>query len=129
MDIVPPMPSTIKKAYDDTLPMSKIPPFFEGLEMNYAENVFFANPNSDAHALIGISECQDLYRDQGEVITWAGFRERVRQTASALKRNGIKKGGRVTAVVASSSWATILFHAAVSIGAIFTAISPELDVE
>lgn len=123
------MPSTIKKAYDDTVPKSKIPPFFEGLEMNYAEDVLFANPNSDAPALIGISEGQDLYRDQGEVITRAGFRERVRQTASALKCNGIKKGDRVAAVVASSNWAIILFHATVSIGAIFTSTSPELGVE
>ncbi|KAK5086001.1 hypothetical protein LTR70_007619 [Exophiala xenobiotica] len=129
MDMVPPMPSTIRKAYDDTLPTSKIPPFFEGLEMNYAENVLFANPNSDAPALIGISEGQDLYRDQGEVITWGGFRERVRQTASALKRNGINKGDRVAAVVASSNWAIILFHAAASMGAIFTSISPDLGVE
>jgi len=129
MDMVPPLPSTIRKAYDDTLPISKIPPFFEGLEMNYAENVLFANPNSDAPALIGISEGQDLYRDQGEVITWGGFRERVRQTASALKRNGINKGDRVAAVVASSNWAIILFHAAASMGAIFTSISPELGVE
>ncbi|KAJ5620179.1 acetoacetate-CoA ligase [Penicillium lagena] len=129
LDLVPPLPSTINKAYDDTIPMSHIPPFFLGHEINYAENVVFANPDPDAVALIGIREGQDFYRDEGEILTWRNFRERIRQTASALRNSGIKKGDRIAAVVATSNWAIIIFHAAASIGAIFTSISPELGVE
>ncbi|KAL6241733.1 hypothetical protein RBB50_011266 [Rhinocladiella similis] len=130
LNIVPPLPSSTRKAYDDTIPMSKNPPFFHGQLLNYAENALFGNPDSDAVALIGIRDDQDVYDDKAaETLTWGQFREKVRQTASALRRSGIKQGERVGALVANSNWAVVLFHAAASIGAIFTCISPELGVE
>ncbi|EXJ89956.1 acetoacetate-CoA ligase [Capronia epimyces CBS 606.96] len=129
LGLVPALSRTLKKAYDESVPMSSIPPFFPGHVINYAENVLFANDNLEAVALIGIRESQDIYKDKPEVVTWREFRDRVRQTASALRRSGIKPGDRVGALVATSNWAIILFHAAASIGAIFTSISPELGVE
>jgi len=109
--------------------MSKNPPFFQGHSLNYAENALFANPDSEAVALIGIRDDQDIYNGIHDTLTWGQFREKVRQTASALRRSGIKQGDRVGALVANSNWAIILFHATASIGAIFTCISPELGVE
>lgn len=129
LDITPPLPTNIKKAYNDKLPLSSIPCFFANHEINYAENVMFSNTNPDAPALIGIREGSDIHEDPVELFTWGDFRERVRETASALKHSGIQKGDRVAALVATSPWAVILFHAAASIGAIFTSISPELGAE
>lgn len=129
LSLTPPLPRTLTQAYDDTVPMSSIPPFFPAHEINYTENVLFANEDPEAIALIGIREDQDIYNDKPTVVTWREFRESVRQTASALRRCGIQKGDRVGALVATSNWAIILFHAAASIGAIFTCISPELGVE
>lgn len=129
LDITPPLPTNIKKAYNDKLPLSSIPGFFANHEINYAENVMFSNTNPDAPALIGIREGSDIHEDPVELFTWGDFRERVRETASALKHSGIQKGDRVAALVATSPWAVILFHAAASIGAIFTSISPELGAE
>lgn len=91
LDIAPPLPTTTEKAYDDTVPMSHIVPFFPGLEINYAENVMFSNPDLDSPALIGITEGQNIHEDE-HIITWREFQERVRETASALKQSGIKKG-------------------------------------
>lgn len=129
LNLVPPLPSTVTRAYDDSLPMSANPPFFEGLKMNYAENAMFSNPNPDAVALIGLREDQDLSKEDGERLTWHQFREQVRLTASALKRGGVGQGDRVAALVATSIWAVVLFHATASIGAIFTSISPDLGLE
>lgn len=42
---------------------------------------------------------------------------------------GIKKGDRVAALVATSVWSMVLFHATASIGAIFTCINPDLGLE
>ena len=127
--LVPTLPASTKQAYDDTVPMSSNPPFFLGHNLNYTENAIFANPDPNAIALIGIREGMDIYNDIPETLTWAQFRERVRQTASALLRSGIKQGDRVGALVATSNWVIILFHAAAAIGAIFTSISPELGLE
>jgi acetoacetyl-CoA synthetase len=129
LDLTPPLPSTTKIAYDESLPLSSIPEFFAGHEINYAENAIFSNPNPDALALIGIREGQNIYGSEAHLVTWRDFRERVRKTASALKNSGIKRGDRVAAIVATSPWAVVLFHAAASMGAIFTSISPELGAE
>ena len=125
LDFVPPLPPSTVKAYDDTLPLSSIPPFFPSAEFNYAENILFANPNSDAPALIAVGENQG----SKQVITWHELREQVRLTASALRRSGIEKGDRVAALVATTPWAVVLYHASASIGAIFPSISPDLGVE
>lgn len=127
--LVPPLPKDVKKAYDDKAPMSSNPQFFPGLEMNYAENAIFSNPDPNAVALVGIREGIDLSKEDGELLTWHQFREKVRLTASALKHCGVKKGDRVAALVATGNWAMILFHATATIGAIFTSISPELGLE
>lgn len=129
LELIPPLPKGLKKAYDDTVPMSSNPPFFPGHDLNYTENAIFANPDPNAIALIGIREDMDIYKDTPETLTWAQFREKVRQVASALRRSGIKQGDRVGALVATSNWVIILFHAAAAIGAIFTSISPELGLE
>ena len=129
LKLVPSLPDGTTKAYDDTVPMSSNPPFFSSLKMNYAENAMFDNPDPEAIALIGIREDTDLSNTDGEVLTWRQFRDKVRLTASALRNCGIKQGDRVAAVVATSIWAMVIFHAAASIGAIFTSISPELGLE
>ncbi|KAK6386175.1 hypothetical protein LTS17_001750 [Exophiala oligosperma] len=117
------------KAYDDTVPMSSIPAFFPGHKLNYAENILSENPNPETAAVIGLVEGDDDFLNKPrEVLSWRQFRERVRETSSALKRSGIKKGDRVAAIVGASVWAVVLFHATASMGAIFTSISPELGL-
>ncbi|KAK3639558.1 hypothetical protein LTR56_012343 [Elasticomyces elasticus] len=127
LGLTPRLPKHITKAYDDSVPMSSNPPFFPGLKLNYAENALFSNPDPSAIALVGIREGMDLA--DGEELSWHDFRERVRLTASALRRSGIKQGDRVAALVATSIWVMVLFHASAAIGAIFTSISPELGLE
>ncbi len=130
LGLKPELPKGLRKAYDDTVPMSANPHFFTQLEgFNYAENALFSNPDPDAIALIGITEGMDLEKEDGEQLTWHQFREKVRLLASAMRRSGIKKGDRVAALVATSIWAMVIYHATATIGAIFTSISPDLGVE
>ncbi|TKA76104.1 hypothetical protein B0A55_04421 [Friedmanniomyces simplex] len=129
LGLKPRLPKHITRAYDNTVPMSSNPPFFPGLRMNYAENALFANPDPNAIALVGIREGMDLTKEDDEQVTWHEFREKVRLTASALRRSGVKQGDRVAALVATSIWVMVLFHASAAIGAIFTSISPELGLE
>lgn len=129
LKLVPALPKGMTKAYDDSKPMSSVPSWFDGLEINYAENAIFDNPDPNAVALVGVREGMDLGPEDGEILTWHQFRDQVRLTASALRHCGIQKGDRVGALVATGIWAMVLFHATASIGAIFTSISPELGLE
>lgn len=129
LKLTPALPPGTTQAYDPAIPMSQNPEFFPGLQMNYAENALFSNPNDDAVALIGLRDDTNLDATDGETLTWHQYREQVRLTASALKHCGVKKGDRVAAVVATSMWAVVLYHASASMGAIFTSISPDLGSE
>lgn len=123
--IVPTLPPSITTAFDTTVPMERVPKFFEGATVNYAENVL-ACRNLNKTALVGIREGQDI---DGEVWTWGRLHENVRKARSALLQLGIKKGDRVAAIISTSVWSVGLFLATASIGAIWTSIAPDLGEE
>ncbi|CAG9951562.1 unnamed protein product [Clonostachys rosea f. rosea IK726] len=127
LEIVPELPKGLTRAYDPAIPIDEIPPFFEGVHVNYAENVL-NQPHASPHsiALIGIREGQSL---EGEQWTWSELRERVRETRSALIRSGIREGDRVAAIISTSIWSVTIFLAAASLGAIFTSIASDFGVE
>lgn len=97
------------------------PPFFRGARLNFAENLLYptCQPDESTLAVIAASE------DSRENVTWKQLRERVRQCASALADLGVEKGDRVAAYLANHTNALIAMLGATSIGAIWTAISPD----
>lgn len=125
--LIPDLPPGTKAAYDSSIPISDVPPFFEEEKLNYAENALF-QPTLDpsAPALVGIREGQSI---DGDVWSWDELRECVRKIRSALLRSGIRKGDRVAALISTSVWSVALFLGAASIGAIFTSIAPDLGKE
>jgi len=129
VELMPALPAGMTKVFDDTVGISTIPRFFPGLDINYAENALFSNPDPNAIALVGLREDTDLSKEDGEQMTWHEFREQVRLMASALRNCGVKKGDRVAALVATGIWVMVIYHATASLGAIFTSISPELGLE
>jgi acetoacetyl-CoA synthetase len=129
LDLIPPLPAGLTRAYDESIPISSIPPFFEGLELNYAENVL---ENAKRHpknvALIGLREGQDL-DGPVEKVTWRALKERVRKASNALRSISVGKGDVVAALVSNSIEAVVLFLSTAAVGAVFTSISPDLGVE
>ncbi|KAF2103033.1 acetoacetate-CoA ligase [Rhizodiscina lignyota] len=125
--LMPPLPKGTTRAYDDTIPISDVPPFFENVKVNYAENAL-TQPSlkGSATALVGIREGQTL---EGEVWTWDDLRERVRKVRSGLVHCGVQEGDRVAALISTSVWSVCLFLGAASLGAIFTSIAPDLGEE
>ncbi|KAH8894560.1 acetoacetate-CoA ligase [Thozetella sp. PMI_491] len=125
--IIPELPAGTTRAYDPTIPMTQVPPFFEDARINYAENVLTQpEVRADAPALIGLREGQGL---DGERWTWTDLRENVRKIQSALLRSGIKEGDRVAALISTSIWSVAVFLAAASIGAIYSSIASDLGTE
>ncbi|KAJ5121752.1 hypothetical protein N7526_008689 [Penicillium atrosanguineum] len=122
---IPSLPLTVKSSFDACMPMEKIPEFFRGATVNYAENVV-SGRDLNRTALIGVREGQGL---NGEVWTWGLLRENIRKARSALLHLGIQEGDRVAAIISTSVWSVGLFLATASIGAIWTSIAPDLGVE
>lgn len=120
--IIPPLPSKITTSFNPTTPMEKVPQFFRGAMVNYAENVVMGR-DLNKTALIGLREGQGL---DGEVWTWELLLENIRKARSALLQLGVIEGDRVAAIISTSPWSVALFLATASIGAIWSSIAPDL---
>ena len=112
------------QALDQDAPMYPRPSFFPGARLNFAENLLFpiSDPGENTCAIIEANE-----RSRNEV-TWKELRERVRQCSVALHQRGVGEGDRVAGYVANHCNAVVAMLAATSIGAVWTAVSPDTGV-
>jgi acetoacetyl-CoA synthetase len=112
-------------AFDTSAPMFPKPTFFPGCELNFAENLLFpaSNPPADSLAIMAASE------KTRENITWADLRERVRRCAAAMEAQGVSTGHRVAGYLAHHANTVTAMLAATSLGALWTAVSPDTGVQ
>lgn len=109
------------QAVDEDAPMFPRPAFFQGARLNFAENLLYpkCNPSENSLAVIEANESTRTY------ITWRELRERVRELSVALRNLGVQEGECVAGYVANHANALIAMLASTSLGAIWTAISPD----
>ena len=100
------------------------PPFFSGARLNFAENLLYplCKPMEDSTAVFAATE------STREHVTWKQLRERVRQCTAALRDAGVASGDRVAGYLANHNNALIAMLSATSLGAIWTAVSPDTGV-
>lgn len=113
-----------EEVIDDASKMWPRPTWFAGARLNFAENLLFpvqTISNNDI-AVIGVTETER------ETVTWRELRERVRKCQAAMKAMDIQPGDRVAGYVANHSNALVAMLAATSLGAIWTAVSPDTGV-
>jgi acetoacetyl-CoA synthetase len=117
--------------------MDSIPHWFNGIYLNFAENVLFSSDPSDPSKRTkkhkeddGICSTE-IREGNTEVrhLTWAELRSRVGLLANAMRAGGVKKGDRV-AVVASTSFDTLICYLAiVSLGGLFSSSSTDMGTK
>lgn len=109
---------------DENSLMFPRPPFFTGARMNFAENLLFPSPDPipESPALIAATE---TLREQ---VSWQDLRQRVKRCQAGLKRVGVKVNDRVAGYVGNHVDAVVFMLAATSLGALWTAISPDSGV-
>lgn len=100
------------------------PAFFEGTRLNFAENLLFPTRQVDPNAPAIIAATETAR----EVVTWAALRERVRACQAGMLAIGLAEGDRVAGYVANHTNAVVAMLAATSLGAIWTAVSPDTGV-
>lgn len=100
------------------------PAFFPGASLNFAENLLYPACMPDEHTLAVIAASED----SREHVTWKQLRERVRLCAAILASLGVRKGSRVAGYVANHTNALVAMLGTTTIGAIWTAVSPDTGV-
>jgi acetoacetyl-CoA synthetase len=99
--------------------------WFEGAELNYAENMLCDRGTGDerdagAIAVLHASELRDL-----QELTWGELSARVAVVAGGLRALGVERGDRVVAYMPNIPETLIAFLATASVGAIFSSAAPE----
>ncbi|HEX8966890.1 MAG TPA: acetoacetate--CoA ligase [Chloroflexota bacterium] len=97
--------------------------WFEGAEINYAQNVFRQAAN-DRPAIVFQSESRPLTE-----LSWAQLEGQVASVANHLRAMGVGPGDRVVAYLPNIPETVVAFLAAASLGAIWSSCSPDFGVE
>jgi acetoacetyl-CoA synthetase len=119
------------RAYEQPLAERKMPgaSWFEGAELNYAENMLLGPAHKDgagggrdpeAVAVVHCSELREL-----QELSWAELSAQVAQVAGGLRALGVGRGDRVVAYMPNIPETLIAFLATVSLGAIWSSAAPE----
>ena len=125
--IIPPLPSSMKYAYEPNARFRDVPSFFPGHKLNFAENLLMTHYLRAPDA-IALTEVREVQLDNPENITWRELHHLVRITRAALIHHGVKESDVVAVLMSFSIWTIVLFLATASIGGIFTSISPDMGL-
>ncbi|KAK4565742.1 hypothetical protein LTR86_003591 [Recurvomyces mirabilis] len=122
---------------DEAARMDSIPAWFEGVRLNFAENILYwaddKDPSiatthrkrDDAIACTEVREGCTEIRD----ITWREVRERTALLANAMRARGVKKGDRVAVVASNSLDTLVVFYATTAVGGIFSSSSTDMGTK
>jgi len=94
--------------------------WFEGAQLNYAENMLARDRDPDAVAVLHASELRPL-----QELSWGELSEQVAALAEGLRSLGVERGDRVVAYMPNIPETLIAFLASASIGAIWSCAAPE----
>jgi len=118
--------------------MDSVPRWFEGVRLNFAENVlFFAGADGPGSRTAaggkedGKIAATEVREGGSEIrhVSWGKLRARVGLFENAMKARGVRRGDRV-AVVASNSLDTLcVFLAVTAIGGIFSSSSTDMGTK
>jgi len=118
-------PGAENHVIDKSVPIEKVPKWFQGVQLNYAENIL-RYKNDDKIAFYYTTERKETV-GIGQM-TFGELKKNVGLYASALRKFGIKKGDIVAGYLPNCPEAIIAMAAAASLGAIWSCTSPDFGV-
>jgi acetoacetyl-CoA synthetase len=123
---------------DESARIDSVPRWFEGVYLNFAENILYSRTRFDRTSKRGTKGKEEFKIAVTEVreggtevrdVSWGQLRAEVGEMASAMKAHGVKKGDRI-AIVASNSVDTLkVFLASTALGGIFSSSSTDMGTK
>lgn len=121
---------------DETATIDQVPVWFEGVCLNFAENMLFSrdprngqqstrHKEDDKVAVVEIREGGSETRE----VTYGEVRKEAGRLAAAMLKRGVKKGDRVVIVGANSIETLLVYLATTWVGAVFSSSSTDMGVK
>lgn len=128
-----------RRVCDPDALMDTLPKWFEGVKINFAENILFNADKSDPSkhsvsgkddAKIALTEVREGCKEE-EIrhVTWAELRKRVGLLTNAMRAYGVGIGDRVAVVSSNSVDTLVVFLAVTSVGGIFSSSSTDMGTK
>lgn len=123
---------------DETLPIDAIPRWFDGITINFAENLLYsrvADDNTNYRSTVGkedgVVAVTEIREGNTEVrhFTWAEVRKEAGLLARTLKASGVGMGDRVILVGSNSFKSLVVFLATAWVGAVFSSSSTDMGTK
>ncbi|RYC57866.1 hypothetical protein CHU98_g8353 [Xylaria longipes] len=126
------------RVVDESKPVDSIPRWFEGVHLNWAENILWSRSSTDPSDHRGKEGKEDDKIALTEVregvtelrhVTWAILRRISANYAAALYTAGVRRGDRVVIVGANSVETLAVFLGTTWLGALFSSSSTDMGVQ
>ncbi|KAJ5296131.1 hypothetical protein PENANT_c021G01336 [Penicillium antarcticum] len=118
---------------DESVRMDQIPAWFEGIRLNFAENLLFSRAAGDKSGKedekIAVTEVREGAAHEPVHVTWGELRCRTGVLIQAMKANGVVRGDRIAICAANSIDTLLVFLASTALGAIFSSSSTDMGVK
>ncbi|KAI1853612.1 hypothetical protein JX266_001596 [Neoarthrinium moseri] len=128
---------SIKRVVDESQLIDSVPRWFDGIHLNFTENILWtrnATDPSNHHGTVGKEDSKiaatEVREGVSEIrqLTWASLRKLVGRYASAMQARGVKRGDRIVIVAANSIETLVVILAASWLGAMFSSSSTDMGV-
>jgi acetoacetyl-CoA synthetase len=129
---------TYTRVVDESAPIETIPRWFEGVHLNFAENILYSRAPGVTTSKRGTKGKEDAKIALTEVregateirdVSWGQLRNEVAELAAAMKKHGVKKGDRVVVVASNSVDTMKVFLAVTTLGGLFSSSSTDMGVQ
>ncbi|KAJ3574006.1 hypothetical protein NPX13_g4506 [Xylaria arbuscula] len=126
------------RVVDESKLIDSVPRWFEGVHLNWAENLLWSRSSKDKPTYRGTKGKEDAKIALTEVregvtevrhVTWETLRRLVADYADALQTAGVRRGDRVVIVAGNSVETLVIFLATTWLGAIFSSSSTDMGVQ
>lgn len=118
------------RVVDESTRMDSIPVWFDGIKLNFAENLLLPlnGQQNKEDDMIAVSEFNELGPHSRKAVTWSELRQRVGRLVHAMKANGVVKGDRIATCSCNNIDTLVVFLATAAIGAVFSSSSTDMGV-
>lgn len=125
------------RVVDEAAPIDTLPRWFEGVRLNFTENLLWTRDDPSKPESRGTRDKEDdkvavtEVREGGaEVrhVTWGELRRRAGELAGALRARGVRRGDRVVMVGGHSASTLVVLLACMWLGALFSSSSTDMGV-
>jgi acetoacetyl-CoA synthetase len=125
---------------DESARIDSIPSWFEGIQLNFAENMLFTaekapdgthyiTTTGKEDSKIVATQVREGVAEPAISITWSQLRQRTGKLLQALKVAGVTKGDRIAIIASNSIDTMVVFLATTALGALFSSASTDTGVK